>query len=631
MSLMPWLPIPGEAEKGLLKEAMTDRLAPDLNLLRNLASYSWSETELRRIGKSLRVFLAGEQGRTEALMAGLVVSKILVISSKTFSHMADALVGSGLRHGVVLLPDVVEYEDVSSWLSSFQSDVTYDFVFLAQDASSLRLGSEIGEAKAGSHSGDESTTQIRSLLSRLMETIAPKVIVQTIVEDINHPASNIDIAIPQSHRRRVLDYNAHLSAAAMEAGALVYDVASLAQFIGLSNWWPGRMQHLAKLPFAMAMVPLYLDGICRIAGAIGGKSRRVLVLDLDNTLWGGVIGDDGLEGIILGQGDALGEAHSAVQRYALGLKKRGVVLCVASKNTHDVAMEAFRSHPDMLLREPDISLSRINWRDKAANIEELAVALNLGLESFVFLDDNPAERKRVREALPLVAVPELPADPSDWPLILSSAAYFEQTAVTDEDLSRSDYYIADAKRNDARSSAVDEQSFLNSMKMELSVANFDAVGRKRIAQLIAKSNQFNLTTRRYSEADVKSLEENPDYICLQARLKDIFGDNGMISVVIAKVDGNVVIIELWIMSCRVIGRKVEEALLSILAEKAQSVGADTIHGIYRPTNKNALVAEHYSKLGFEKVLAKDDGESHWQLKLPHATRETLPFARIVVG
>jgi HAD superfamily phosphatase (TIGR01681 family) len=259
------------------------------------------------------------------------------------------------------------------------------------------------------------------------------VILQTLADDPDAIQFNMDLSLPGSPRFLTHEFNRRLVQQARQDSRLVLDVNALAGLVGQSGWSAGRYWYAAKYPFATGMIPLYADNVMRILAAQMGRSRRVLVLDLDNTMWGGIGGDDGIEGLALGNGSALGEAHSALQRMALSLKERGIILCVSSKNDEAIALDAFRNHPEMILKEDDIVAFRINWDDKAANIKAIADAIDLGLDAFVFLDDNPAERKRVRDALPSVAVPELPEDPSDWLPVFQAAGYFEQASFSKED------------------------------------------------------------------------------------------------------------------------------------------------------------------------------------------------------
>lgn len=382
--------------------------------------------------------------------------------------------------------------------------------------------------------------------------------------------------------------------------------------------------NLYKLPFSQSLVPVYVEHLGRLLGAIRGTSRKCLVLDLDNTLWGGVIGDDGLQGIVIGQGDGAGEAFLEVQRTALELRQRGIVLAVCSKNDEAVARQPFRDHPDMLLRKDHIAVFVANWRDKASNLEAIARQLNLGLDALVLLDDNPAERKQVRDALPSVAVPELPADPSLYSRVLLNAGYFETISFSEEDRQRSDQYQANAQRAGLSSGSRDMADFLASLDMTLEVGPFTALSLPRVTQLINKTNQFNLTTRRYTQAEVRDMMESTGVMTLQARLTDRFGDNGIISLVIARVEGSSCEIDTWLMSCRVLGRRVEEALMAEIVRRARDRSVTRIVGRYIPTSQNGMVAEHFAKLGFS--LVDNQGTSTiWGLSPDQHKDIELPF------
>ena len=357
------------------------------------------------------------------------------------------------------------------------------------------------------------------------------------------------------------------------------------------------------------------------------------MLDLDNTLWSGAIGDEGLTGIKVGQGSAVGEAHLRVQQMALDLRARGIILAVSSKNEEAVARQPFRHHPDMALREEHISAFHANWFNKADSLEAIARGLNIGLDSLVFLDDNPAERAQMRAALPMVAVPELPSEPCLFPDFLLAAGYFESFGFTREDGDRAQAYQAEAERAQVLQTSRDLGDYLSSLDMTLQVAPFDEQGRKRIVQLIGKSNQFNLTTRRHSESEVARLEADPSAYTMQARLVDRYGDMGMICVIIAAPDGQgperVWEIDTWLMSCRVLGRKVEEASLGHLVEAALESGVTRLIGKYIPTPKNGLVADHYLRLGFQ-LVSEVEGVRIYHLDLSDYVRPDLPLKVVSV-
>jgi FkbH-like protein len=373
------------------------------------------------------------------------------------------------------------------------------------------------------------------------------------------------------------------------------------------------------------MIPVYADVVARTVAAVFGRARKCLVLDLDNTLWGGVIGDDGLTGIELGQGSATGESFIAIQRMALELRNRGIVLAVCSKNEESTARTPFQEHPEMLLREDHIAIFQANWTDKAANLRAIATALNIGIDALVLLDDNPAERAQVRRELPLVAVPELPDDPAMYPRTLAAAGYFEAVSFSQEDRDRAGYYQGNARRAASLQASGDMDSYLASLDMVCAIGPVDSVSRPRVAQLINKSNQFNLTTRRYSEAEVAAAEADPRRHAIHVRLKDTFGDNGIISVIVADIGLDTWDIDTWLMSCRVLGRRVEEAVLAHLAAAARQTGATALTARYVPSAKNKMVAQHYDKLGFQRTGDNPGGMVSYRLDLTGYAAPDLPM------
>jgi FkbH-like protein len=332
----------------------------------------------------------------------------------------------------------------------------------------------------------------------------------------------------------------------------------------------------------------------------------VLVLDLDNTLWGGVVADDGLEGIEIGDTSPRGEAFKAFQRYVASLKDRGVLLAVCSKNDHALAIEVFEKHPEMVLRAGDFVSFQANWEPKSDNLRQMAAELDLGMDSFVFVDDNPAEIEIVRQFAPEVTAILLADDPADYVGQLQDCRLFEPRGITPEDLERTDQYRAETQRQTVLASAVDMDAYLESLTMEAEICEFTPFDVPRLAQLINKSNQFNLTTRRRTEAEVHALIGQTDHVCFSARLRDRFGDHGLISVVIGQVSDGVLRIDTWLMSCRVLKRQVEELVLNELCRLAQRKGCSRLEGVYLPTAKNEMVRDHYSRMGFRTHCVTPD-------------------------
>jgi FkbH-like protein len=341
-----------------------------------------------------------------------------------------------------------------------------------------------------------------------------------------------------------------------------------------------------------------------------------------------VIGDDGLEGIVLGEGSAVGEAHLALQRYAKQLKERGVILAVCSKNDAGIAETAFRDHPEMLLRRSDIAAFLANWDDKTENLKAIATRLNIGLDSLVFVDDNPVERTRIRQSLPMVAVPELPEDTAQYVRCLADAGYFEAVAFTSEDRHRAQQYAENSERDALLESAQSMDEFLRGLEMSVLFGPFTPLDHPRIVQLINKTNQFNTTTRRYTPEEITYIINNPDVLTLQFRLLDRIGDNGLVSTMILRPTSDrekVLEIENWVMSCRVFGRELEFEAMNIAVEVALRRGARALVANYIPTAKNYVTSGLYPGLGFAEhdQLATADGATRWFLKLvDYVARET---------
>ncbi|GGE86863.1 hypothetical protein GCM10011317_49980 [Niveispirillum cyanobacteriorum] len=405
----------------------------------------------------------------------------------------------------------------------------------------------------------------------------------------------------------------------------VLAVDELAQRDGVNTWHDPSLWCSAKQEISPRVAPVYGDAVARIVAARKGRSSKCLVLDLDNTLWGGIIGDDGLDGIILGQGSARGEGFLQLQEYALAQARRGIILAVVSKNDESNALLPFESHPDMLLRKKDISCFIANWDDKATNIRRVAQKLNIGLDSIVFVDDNPFERELVRRELPMVSVPEVSNNPAEIPSLLAAAGYFEGVVVTAEDLTRTESYQANMERAAQHQTATDLGSYLYSLEMELCWGEFDTLNLARITQLINKTNQFNLTTRRYSEEEVRQVITSSVDIGLYFRLLDKFGDSGIIGILIGRGRGETLSIDTWLMSCRVLGREVESAMLKVLCEAASSAGYVRIEGLYIPTAKNSMVNNLYDRLGFVVIAEQPGGERSYRLDVGAFQPSGLPL------
>jgi FkbH-like protein len=370
----------------------------------------------------------------------------------------------------------------------------------------------------------------------------------------------------------------------------------------------------SKQPFSPALMVEVAREVAHLIASLKRAPKKVLALDLDNTLWGGVIGDDGLEGIELGDTSPRGEAFKAFQKYIATLKERGVLLTVCSKNDFAKAAEPFEKHPEMALKMEDIVSFKANWDSKADNLRLMAVELNLGLDSFVFVDDNPAEIEIVRQFAPEVTTILLGPDPAGYVAQLQNCRMFEPRSITAEDAERTSQYRSDVQRKELQASVTDMDSYLQSLAMEAVISEFTAVDVPRLSQLINKSNQFNLTTRRRSEAEVIAVMNDPEQIGYSVRLKDRFGDHGLISIVIGKKNGATMHVDTWLMSCRVLKRQVEEEVLNELARLAKERGCARLEGVYLPTAKNEMVRDFYPRMGFSPLRENGSGRE-FELKL----------------
>jgi FkbH-like protein len=394
------------------------------------------------------------------------------------------------------------------------------------------------------------------------------------------------------------------------AGMLWVDLAEAQAAVGLTwedaRWWHAARQHPSAVG-SVTLVELWLA----LLRARWGAARKVLITDLDNTLWGGVVGEDGVDGLQVGAGTAVGEAHAAYQEYLVELKSRGVLLAVCSKNNSADAAEVF-ARRTMPLRREDFSGWMVNWEDKVENLRALARMLNVGLDSFVFVDDNPAERARVRAALPEVAVPELPTEPAEFITCLNQRRFFEPLTVSAEDRQRHGAYQANLQRAESQQGAASVEDFLCGLEMTGERESFSEKNRERVAQLLARTNQWNLTTRRHGAAELTALGARPDVLTQAFRLGDRFGDNGLVGLWIAIARGGAAggfapewEIDSWLMSCRVIGRGLEDLMFNALVEMTRARGGRRLHGLYRPTAKNALVADWLSRLGFQPEAGQE--------------------------
>ena len=401
--------------------------------------------------------------------------------------------------------------------------------------------------------------------------------------------------------------------AASREGFYINDINYLSACYGLDEWSNPAYWHMYKYCMCVSAIPDFAFNLAGIIKSVFGKNKKSLVLDLDNTLWGGVVGDDGVDGIEIGQETHMGQVYSEFQKYLGLVKDTGVMLTVCSKNDEENAIAGL-NHPEGSLRPDDFIMIKANWENKDRNIVSIAEGLNIGLDALVFLDDNPAERAIVSAQLPMVAVPELER-PEDYIKTVDRSHFFEITSFSGDDLKRNEMYKKNAERAALQSQFSDYGEYLASLEMNAVIDDFLPVYLQRITQLTNKSNQFNLTTRRFTTAEMEAVFADNSYIRLYGKLADKFGDNGIVSVVIGKINGDTLDIILWLMSCRVLKRDMELAMLDALCERAKEHGLKTLTGYYYPTAKNKMVKDLYQSFGFTQVSFDEDGNTVWTLPL----------------
>lgn len=584
---------------------------------RHPLDYPFDSSDLLRKKKSLR---------RQLLQGGpFLEKKIAILGGSTTAEIKDICELFLLRAGIKPIFYESEYdkyyEDVmfdAAELMEFNPDLAY------VHTSNVNLrewpNMQAGEADVDKLF-DETMGRFKAFWSHIEGGLRCPVIQNNFEEPWDRPLGNLDAWDHRGRSHFVGRLNAAFASEARRRPSLyLQDLHYLASQHGLKTWHDRNQWYLYKYALAYDAIPALAYNLARMITAVFGGSRKCLVLDLDNTLWGGVIGDDGVQGLQLGNETQEGEIFFAIQAYAKHLKERGIILAVASKNEDAAAREGFQ-HPDSVLSLEDFSAFKANWSHKPENIASMAAALNIGVDSLVFLDDNPAERAIVRGQLPLVAVPELGEEASGFLDTLDNARYFETLSLSSDDLQRSSQYALNAALSQAETQFGDYDEFLKHLQMRGEIARFKPLYNDRVAQLINKSNQFNVTTKRYTLSEIEAAAGDKAQITLYGRLKDRFGDHGLISVVIGSVKEASLIIDLWVMSCRVLKRGMEHAMMTRLVEEAAKRGLNKIEGHYIPAAKNAMVKDLFKQLGFELLKKDDNGKAEFVFDMSRA--ETL--------
>jgi FkbH-like protein len=621
--MMDWLPQLADTDRAIGAVSAAGSNEEAVKVLATVANHRLGFLETIKLDKALSKI-------TPVSVEGFARVKVAILGSTTLDHLAPAIRVAGLRRK--LLIDVYtgaygqyrqEILDSHSALRQFAAQ------FVVLSIASMHVLERIPiatRAEAVESVLNRAVAELETLWRTIRATHGATVIQQTFLDSSAPIFGNYDSSIPASPFRLVTRLNELVTSAAMREGALLLDIAGRCWRDGLARWYDVTRWLQAKQEIAPQVAPLYGELLVRIFAAQLGRSYKCLVLDLDNTLWGGVVGDDGTEGIVVGNGSASGEAYLALQHYVLALKERGVVLAVCSKNDASIAQAPFSERSDLALRKSDFAAFVANWEDKSVNLQTIARQLNLGLDSLVFVDDNPAERARIREELPMVAVPELPEDPAHYVGVLADAGYFEATSLTDDDLERAAHYAANADRQALKDTAGSTEEFLRGLAMSVSHGPFRSQDLPRVAQLMNKTNQFNTTTKRYSPEEIEAIAGEPRNMTLQFRLSDRFGDNGLVSAMIMRPtssDATTLELENWVMSCRVFGRELEYEAMNIAVEAARQRGARTLVADYIPSSKNGVIKDLYPRLGFQCIQHGAETKTRWLLELTrHEFRST---------
>jgi FkbH-like protein len=617
LEMMSWLPKTPDFRADL-KAALESSDPKDcLERLASLAKYRLGHLETLQLDRALSRVISTEESAFTAV-------RLALLASSTVDHLLPAIRVGGLRRQLMIDAHIGAYgqyrQDLlnpTSTVHQFSPQIVL-FSVTARDAlAGVPLTATITEV-------DEvivrAIDELRLLWQKARETFNATIIHQTFLDTTEPIFGSHDRLVPGAPARVITSLNDRLATAATQDGVLLLDVTRASNRDGIDKWFDVRSWLQGKLEIAPEAAVSYGDMVARIIAAQRGLSKKCLIFDLDDTLWGGVVGDDGVEGLVLGEGSAAGEAHLALQRYAKQLKDRGVILGVCSKNDPEIADDAFRNHPEMLLKREDISAFVANWNDKAENLKAIATRLNIGLDSLVFVDDNPVERARIRQVLPMVAVPELPKDIAHYVRCLADAGYFETVAFTSEDRQRAQQYTANAERDSLFDRCASLDEFLQNLHMSVEYGPFGVADLVRITQLFNKTNQFNTTTKRYTAAEIARIAAAEEAVSLQFRLLDKYGDNGLVSAMILRPDpehAGILEIDNWVMSCRVFGRQLEFEAMNIAVQEVRRRGSRAIRAEYIPTPKNGVIKELYSSLGFAALNegSSKNGGTCWLLDL----------------
>ncbi|MCW3077774.1 MAG: hypothetical protein JWO32_2383 [Bacteroidetes bacterium] len=541
--------------------------------------------------------------------SGLTQLKVALAGDSSTQFLNQALRGFGFEEGYDLKIYEADYDQLDGQLLDTSSEL---YQFQPQFVIIFQSIQKISKRFYKSNKSDFATNfleEVKNYYTTLTNHLNARIIYFNLAEINDNVFGNYSNKTDQSLIYQVRKINYGLMDLCIQCKNLsILDLCLINAQYGKNFIFDSKVYYTSDMVLSIDVIPVIAKNITDIVSAVSGKFKKCLILDLDNTMWGGIIGDDGIENIHIGD-LGIGKVFTEFQTWIRQLKERGIILAVCSKNNEDTAREPFQKHPDMVLKLEDIAVFVANWDNKADNIKYIQSILNIGFDSMVFLDDNPVEREMVRTHVPQVLVPELPEDPSLYLEHLQKLNLFETASFSAEDTQRTRQYQQEAGRAILQKSFTNEDDFLTNLKMVSDVKPFNKFNFPRVAQLSQRSNQFNLRTVRYTDADIEKLSSSDDYMTFSFTLTDKFGDNGLIAVVILKKETDSLFIDTWLMSCRVLKRGMENFTLNTLVNYARKNGFKKLIGEYIPTSKNTMVKDHYKDLGFKNV------DNKWELEV----------------
>jgi FkbH-like protein len=545
-----------------------------------------------------------------------------VLCENSGQLLVQAIKGYGIECGYNVNINDCGYDELNlqvfepqSQLNTFKSD----YILIIPSVQKLQKKFYDLSFSEKEHFADDQIKYIQQIIDTLSATTPAKIIFSNYLETDDAVFGNYSSKINSSFLFQLRKLNFGLMGLAQKnSGLFICDTVSLQNYFGVRFITDNKFYINSDIVFSIDFLPHFAKNVLDIINSIEGRIRKCLIMDLDNTMWGGIIGDDGIENIQVGD-LGIGKAYTELQTWARQLKERGIILAVCSKNSENIAREPFEKHPDMVLRMDDFAIFVANWETKVDNIRHIQSVLNIGFDSMVFIDDNPFERNLIIENIPEVTVPDLPEDPAEYLPFLKRLNLFETASFTEEDKLRTGQYREEAKRTIYQRSFTNEGEYLRNLGMIAKVESFNPFNIPRISQLTQRSNQFNLRTRRYSENEIKNLASSEKHVCLSFSLKDKFGDHGLIAVVILeKTEKSELFIDTWIMSCRILKRGMEDFILNLIIKTANNMGCSSVVGEFIPTSKNGIVSEHYKNLGFIS-----EG-NYWKIAVKdHVPKETF--------